>query len=285
MIEAARSLQAPMFAAAQIIGTRARQEDYYGVVDLSDAGAERVVFVVADGMGGHIGAAEAARRVVETFCNSVRDGAGPLSERLRTGLDKANAALQQPNEALLQGAGSTMLAAAVEQGKLTWISVGDSALLLFRDGRIRRLNEDHSLPIVVNAAAPMSHTSAKPARRRQLRAAVAGRPLELVDECHQPVPLYTTDQILIATDGLETLSHDAIAVFLRRTVNLLPHASVARLIKRLARSADQDNTTIILYRPAATAQSMSTNSRRFPLFALLTTVLFLAAVIVAWTVL
>src|SRR5215470_7213005 len=53
------------FAATQIIGARERQEDDLAVLDLSHERHERFVFVLADGMGGHVGAADAAHRAVE----------------------------------------------------------------------------------------------------------------------------------------------------------------------------------------------------------------------------
>src|SRR5579863_4394866 len=95
------------FIAAQTIGGRERQEDDFAVLDLADRNSERLVLVVADGMGGHARAADAAQLAVRGFCDSIKTSAGPLSSRLRPALEYANheigrAALRDPT---FKGAG------------------------------------------------------------------------------------------------------------------------------------------------------------------------------------
>jgi PPM family protein phosphatase len=247
-------LRAATFAAGQIVGHRERQEDYYGIADLSGQDEERLLFVLADGMGGHPGAADAARIVVESFCTSVQDEKeGPLSQRLRAALDRANATLAEPQDAMLEGAGCTLVAAAIENGGVAWISVGDSGLFLWRSGRLQRLNEDHSepaAPLMVNTLSSQFPGKNQHKPRKQLRYAVIGKALVRVDLPSDPVLLQPGDQVLLASDGLETLSDADVAVILGRTASLTPAAAVARLLKhiRRARSQDQDNATILLYR-------------------------------------
>jgi serine/threonine protein phosphatase PrpC len=61
------------------------------------------------------------------------------------------------------------------------------------------------------------------------------------------------DCIILASDGLETLSSRTIADILMRTTGMSSLAIVKRLLKatRAARNRRQDNTTIIVHRVAA----------------------------------
>jgi protein phosphatase len=244
------------FAATQIFGGRERQEDDLAVLDLSHDRHERFVFVVADGMGGHIGAADAARRAVQRFCQIVRDAGGSLIERLGSALDGANAALAAAasQDSAFAGAGCTLLAAAIENGALSWISVGDSSLYLLRDGELRQLNDDHSMrPVLaelVSSGRMTADMAARDPRRGALRSALTGKQIALISNSREPFVLNPGDHILLATDGLETLSARAIARIVTRARKLTPREIVARLLTAVQseRRRHQDNTTIILYR-------------------------------------
>src|SRR5437868_15521305 len=80
------------FTGVQVIGARARQEDDFAMHDLSDGARDRYLFAVADGMGGHEGAAAVAQVAVRRFCEIVRN-APALSLRLRDALAGANEAV------------------------------------------------------------------------------------------------------------------------------------------------------------------------------------------------
>src|SRR5205823_2949392 len=137
-------LKAGRFAAAQIVGDRDRQEDDFAILDLGDDHHERLMLVLADGMGGHAAAAQAAHRAIEHFCRTAQASDGPLAERLQPALIGANAALalSAAGDPALAGSGCTLLAAAIEDGTLSWISVGDSLLFSLRGHKLRLLNKE-----------------------------------------------------------------------------------------------------------------------------------------------
>ncbi len=243
------------FAAAQLIGSREQQEDDFAIVDFSDDRHERLLFVVADGMGGHVGAAEAAKSAVRHFCESAEKYGDPLLQRLRPALDTANSSLAilAARDPTFEGAGCTLLAASIDDGELSWVSVGDSSLLLFREGKLRKLNEDHSMRPVfsefVRAGRMRTDAAKTNPRRNALRSALTGGDLKLIDQPPAPIKLMPGDQLILASDGLETLSDLTIATILRRASALEPLGVIHRLLKAIktARKRDQDNTTIVLY--------------------------------------
>ena len=94
--------------------------------------------------------------------------------------------------------GSTVVVAVISRDGIDWISVGDSPLWLFRDGRLRRLNADHSMaPVLASLVAAGRMTAEQAAtdsNRHALRSAVMGEEIHLVDVSSQPVAVRKTDR-------------------------------------------------------------------------------------------
>jgi serine/threonine protein phosphatase PrpC len=244
------------FAAGQSLGERENQEDAFTILDLSPERHERLLFVLADGMGGHVGAADAAKTAFHHFGESARSAPGPLSQRLRAALYGANAALASSaaRDETFKGAGCTLLAAAIEDNTLSWISVGDSSLFLFRDGKLLKLNDDHSMRPVLSRLVTEGRMTAVEAardpRRHMLRSALTGEDIHLVDAPPKALLLKPDEAVILASDGLDTLSHRAIASVLKRTARARPVQTVEGLLKatRNANRRNQDNTTVIFYK-------------------------------------
>ena len=251
-------------AGGQIQGDRARQEDAYSITPLPEADgaeADSWLLAVADGMGGHAGgdvaAATATRAFEEGFTQAGSGQDAAVEARLDAGLRAANEAVRagQLSDFWLSDMGATLVVALVIGPVLYWVSVGDSPLWLFRDGELLRLNEDHSVrPLLLELveAGEMSREEAldHPAAQ-QLRSVVHGSDLPLVDMSAAGYPLAAGDVVLLASDGLETLSPAAL------TETLQAHADDAGALTRAlldgvaaAGVPRQDNATVVAYRAA-----------------------------------
>ena len=248
------------FAARQIPGGREYQEDDYGLIERGDTDADGgEVLVLADGMGGHVSGDTASRAVVKTFVETYPGTDGPITDRLRACLAAANDALADATSENpeMKGMGSTVVAAVVSRDGLDWISVGDSPLWLFRDGRLRRLNADHSMaPVLASLVAAGRMTAEQAAtdsKRHALRSAVMGDEIHLVDVSSQPVAVRKTDRLLLASDGLMTLEDKEIERILcdNRTASLDDVAGALIHAVEAAERPYQDNTTVLLYAPEA----------------------------------
>ena len=251
------------FAARQIPGKREYQEDDYGLLDGRDLGldgSEHSVLLVADGMGGHVGGATASGLLSKTFVEQYPQTAGPIVDRLQNCLEAANNAIAE--NPVLDSMGSTLVAAVVSSEGLHWISVGDSPLWLFRKGKLERLNADHSMaPVLAGLVAKGDMTeeeASRDPRRHTLRSAVTGDDIHLIDASAQPVAVEKGDQVLLASDGLLTLSEQELAAILKKTHNAPLEDRVAALIQAVeeAEHPYQDNATILLYAPAEAAASV-----------------------------
>lgn len=262
-------------ASRSIKGARSYQEDTALVwpgddpfVPAADPGGtpERIA-VLADGMGGHTGGALASRMACEAFLGSCLNGASPdsdapIRDRLMAALEAANGAIARAVAAnpLLDGMGSTLVGVVFHAGGLEWVSVGDSPLILFRNGELAPLNEDHSLAPDLDRAAAQGIITVEEARRdprrHMLRSAVTGEEIELIDLSQKPLRLEAGDYVVLASDGLLTLEQGEIERILSAYAGDGAQAVANALIRAVEalRDPHQDNTTVIVVRPlAATA--------------------------------
>ncbi|PIE83592.1 MAG: serine/threonine protein phosphatase [Candidatus Contendobacter odensis] len=238
-------------------GARARQEDNFGVFELPpEVGAGDLLLILADGMGGELGGARASTLAINTFVEHYDAvSARSIPERLERTLFRVNENMAQEvvtDLEQLQGMGCTLLAAVFTDAGLYWISVGDSPLWLWRRGRLHRLNEDHAYRKVLARQVELGEISIEEAARHPDRntliSAVTGGDLELVDVSREIYPLERGDQVLLASDGLLTLSEMEIAAVLEKTrSNELPCQKLLTEVAARKRPY-QDNTTVLWIR-------------------------------------
>jgi PPM family protein phosphatase len=119
---------------------RERNEDRYWV------DAERGVFLVVDGLGGHAAGEIAAQTAVEAIHASLDGAAGPPEDRVRDAIAAANNRIfdMARERAELQGMACVLTLALVEEGEITIGHVGDSRLYLIWNGAMKKLTSDHS---------------------------------------------------------------------------------------------------------------------------------------------
>jgi protein phosphatase len=152
--------------------------------------------------------------------------------------------------------GTTLLAAAVTPLGLEWASVGDSPLYLFRRGTLRRINADHSFrPVLREMVAKGEMTEAQAATsslRNRLRSGLVGGEIALLDLAPTPLPLLDGDLVLAGSDGLQTLTDDALAAVLRQHASADAATLAAQLVQAVlaAGAAKQDNITAAIVKPA-----------------------------------
>lgn len=244
------------FSGNAILGDRARQEDRSIFQFPDPARDDAILLILADGMGGHAGGAEAAEAAVRIFADTFA-GTDPRLDRLSIALQAANreVGILRHNSGM-GDMGCTLVGAHINGHQIDWVSVGDSLLYLCRQGQMARLNADHSFaPILAEAVRRGEMSEAAAAHhpdRNALRSAVSGEALTLVDRSASPLPLQTGDIILVASDGLATLSEPEIASVMSR-----PGATAAAIVDDLLeavtarRKPRQDNTTVMIVAPDA----------------------------------
>lgn len=254
-------MPAKVCAAAVIQGDRERQEDYHRFYPVPAGGA--VLAVLADGMGGHPGGAEAAKTAVDAFVNSyaaAQTETSPVPALSEEMTNAANAAVA--NEAKknkhLAGMGCTLIAALIRKSEMQWISIGDSLLYLFSGGRLQKLNEEHSFGVALDKAAREGRTTPEEASQHPMRHAlysvVTGDEIRLVDT--GKIGFESDDALIVAaSDGLLSLARGEAEDCLRSVQSRGAAAAADELIGRVeARNAPgQDNTTVLIIEPGLLA--------------------------------
>ena len=224
------------FAGRAIQGQRDDQEDYLSFEQVDG----RTVLALADGAGGQAAGEHASRNAVlgflEYFTQSQDETAPTLFAAMHEG-NRRVAAFMEGAPAERAAMATTLLAAVVEECVLHWISVGDSPLLLFREGRLERLNADHSIPAKHGGPEGASNL---------LLSALDGRRIDVIDWRREPYELAEGDILIAASDGLWTLSLPEIAAHLaaltQESATVIAH-ELLRLVKSKAKT-NQDNVTI-----------------------------------------
>ncbi len=250
----------------QIQGGRDYQEDEFSVTLLTgdQSAGDRLLLVLADGMGGHAGGAVASQTVVQAFWDGFRQPATDIAVNFKAGVDAANEAVRAKQQAdpTLSEMGSTLVAALVRDGHLYWASVGDSLLWVFRNGRLNRLNADHSMRPLLLGLVELGRMTEEEAlhdpRVHQLRSAITGDDIPMIDIAATGYTLKADDVVVLASDGLETLSEADLTGLMTQHGNDA-YALVRALLEAVSVAGvpGQDNTTVLAYRVGTEQHGLS----------------------------
>jgi PPM family protein phosphatase len=210
------------------------------------------LFVVADGMGGHL-AGEVASEMAVAHLDE-RLPAGQLGSRddLVAAINEANveiynASLNNPDQA---GMGTTITAIAVVDDPLDGevlavANVGDSRGYVLRHGRLRQVTVDHSFVQELVAEGAITATEARHHPRRNIVTRALGiEPYVRVDTWMMPI--IRGDRFLLCSDGLvDEVADDVIQAILAAHPDD-PTIAAQALVDAANASGGRDNITAIV---------------------------------------
>ena len=209
--DASGPLSAPVFRVGNIqgVGGREHQEDSFAVLNVSDPEklAERgLLAVVADGMGGMAGGEFASQCAVDSLIQSFEewDGVSPVADCLYSA---AFAASEQVFRQFGGMSGTTLTAVHIREDGLHWVSVGDSAIFLMRNGGVFQLNREHNYLNQLYARELEEETIHKERAEqdvdaRRLTSFVGIDHLREVDLNLRPWRIRPGDVLLLCSDGI-----------------------------------------------------------------------------------
>ncbi|AZZ93551.1 serine/threonine-protein phosphatase [Hahella sp. KA22] len=201
---------------------RRANEDYIGWRVSTDG--RRALAVLADGMGGHAGGAEASRIAVEAFIECAIDlmwrnvelSEYLIRERLLDAAEAANEAVcveRRLNEAL-SGMGTTLVAAFSYDGEACVVHAGDSrCYLVSQSGELRQLTRDDSVVQQMLDDGSITEQDAPHVPYRNMLTKALGCQEDLLFSCIN-VSLKEGERLLLCSDGL---------------FNMLPHGVIGDL--------------------------------------------------------
>lgn len=212
------------------------------------------VFLVADGMGGHVGGERASQTVIEVVASRLtkRMAAAGVTARelmhvLKQSVLDANCEMMELacRDRAWSGMGSTVVAGVLHGNRILVCSVGDSRAYLFRQRQLRQLTIDDTLVQgLVHAGALTAGEAARHPMRHVLLHSVGTRPLEKQLQVNS-VCLRSGDRLLFASDGLtDAIDRDHLADMIAEYP--LPQPAADALVENAQRGGSRDNITCIV---------------------------------------
>lgn len=166
------------------------------------------LFVVADGMGGHVAGEIASQLASTTVRRYIEENVGDINLEilLQQAIDQANTAVYQLAQSKedFNGMGTTVTAIYVDGDVVYWGHVGDSRIYLLRNGELSQITKDHSLVFELVQSGNITKEEAKShPKRNMLTRAVGTSSLIKIDT--GIIRWEPEDILLMCTDGLTNM--------------------------------------------------------------------------------
>ena len=193
----------------QGIGEREEQEDSFAVLNataLAELSSQGLFALVADGMGGMEGGRQASEWAADFFVQLFRER-DPKRSVPEWFYQNVHAVSDSVYRQFGGRSGTTLVAVHLLEDRLHWLSVGDSAIYLARDGGVFQLNREHTClnqlylqeleqPVIDKARAEQDEDA------RRLTSFVGIDRLVEVDLNLRPLTLKRGDALLVCSDGI-----------------------------------------------------------------------------------
>lgn len=240
-------------AATQVGCVRDSNEDRY-LID-----TDRLLFVIADGMGGMQGGERASELAVEAISEEMDlsqpppmaglvegQDSGPEQRRLRHAIEAANRRILEEGgrDPDLRGMGSTVLVAWAREWEVHVAHAGDCRAYLIRYGRLQQITKDHSLAMQQVEKGKLTLEEARDHPLRNELVNSLGQDRIVVVEGHD-LMMESGDWLVLCTDGVwDMLLEDEMLSAMAGTSD--PEAASQALVEAAVNAGGRDNATAIV---------------------------------------
>lgn len=217
--------------------------------------------VLADGMGGHQAGEVASGLAVDLIMrhmSHVFENPGSVKPEKGTSLESqsigdairlANSAVHETSQTRPEcaGMGSTVVAAAFHDNKISIGHVGDSRLYRLRNNKLEQLTVDHSVVQELLSRGLISAEEARTAYNKNLVTKALGVDANVEPDVNE-FEVEDNDIYLLCSDGLNDVLDDGTIKSLLETDNDNLEPVVAKMINETNSQGGPDNISIILIR-------------------------------------
>jgi len=205
------------------------------------------LFVVADGMGGHIGGEIASASTI-TRLRAVAEKGTVSTKTIEKALGRAVADIDSHPEATDEGTGTTVTGVYLDDTgeEPTWVTlnIGDSRVYLFRDESLAQITTDHSVVQELISAGRLSPEEAENHPYGNVITRAVG-PSDGVAPDYVRLEVVDGDRFVICSDGLtKELTDYGILHYLLQHDD--PTEAVDAMLEAALENGGRDNITIIV---------------------------------------
>jgi PPM family protein phosphatase len=209
--------------------------------------AEYPLFVVADGMGGHVGGEIASASTVDRLRGVVAGGT-VNPKTIEKALGRAVKDIESHPETTDEGTGTTLTGVFLDVAAPpeTWVTlnIGDSRVYLLRDDSIEQVTTDHSVVQELLAAGRLSPEEAENHPYGNVITRAVG-PSESVTPDYVRLDVLDGDRFVICSDGLtKELTDYGIQHFLGEHADAA--SAVSAMMDAALENGGRDNISIIV---------------------------------------
>ena len=225
---------------------RKANEDHIGSLTNQQTNGNGDVFVVCDGMGGHVGGATASKKAVECILEYFKNETHPnpilALEKAISFANEQIYVLSQDNPEL-KGMGTTCTALLQKNDNIYIAHVGDSRIYLNTDSLLYRITKDHSFVQKLVDAGQLSDSEMETHPRKNELTRALGISIEVeVEVSEKPLIVKNGDKFLMCSDGLCGLVNDPTIL---NTINKEKgFGAVEELIQLALNAGGNDNISV-----------------------------------------
>lgn len=204
------------------------------------------IFVIADGMGGHIAGDVASSTAVEAIAGDLQSADAANPHTLVSLVRKANTAVWEKaqSDPSLRGMGTTCTLMMIEDSTAHLAHVGDSRAYLYRSGELSQLTDDHTLVWRMVQEGRLSPEEAENHPQRNIITNALGLDSDVQVDISS-FDLVAGDRLLLCSDGLTSMVD---AERIRRTLAEAddPQRAAEDLVELANSAGGEDNITVVV---------------------------------------
>lgn len=224
---------------------REGNEDYLGYFQVPNGH----LFIVCDGMGGHLAGETASQLAVETFKDYFyRKHYENPQQALFDATIEANRVIFQASQNIAQyaGMGTTLVATLIENNQVFYVHVGDSRLYYLENqtNTLHRITKDHSfVQTLVDKNIIQDHEAEFHPRKNEILQALGVKAVVEPDVSKLPILPANGDIMLLCSDGLNGMINDETIknIIIKNEIHLIERTQ--QLIESAKKAGGTDNIT------------------------------------------
>jgi protein phosphatase len=211
------------------------------------------LYVVADGLGGHVAgeiasqlAVDAIQQRLENLPPASTSGQDALEAWLRETAKAANEAIlqRQQDDGEVKKMGSTLVMALVMGHTARVINVGDSRAYRLSPQKIEQISTDHSLVERLVQIGQITREEARTHKQRNVIYSTLGEKRRM-EIGYYETQLDPNDRLLLCSDGLSEKVPDELILHISRN-EADPAAATQLLVEAAKQAGGDDNITVVL---------------------------------------